>query len=105
MTNPFRRRESWSIWLIAVLAGVALATLLLLFLSKAGYSNRPDVERAMEAPPPDEPSPSAADRETGAVSPAADASSPASGAAAVPPRPATDPAHAPLPAGLPPATR
>jgi hypothetical protein len=100
MTNPFRRRESWSIWLIAVLAGVVLATLLLLFLSKAGYSNRPDVERAMEAPPQDEPAPPAVEGEA-----AADTSSPASGAAAAPPRPPTDTEHAPLPAGLPPVRR
>lgn len=53
-TNPFKRSENPTHWLIAVLVGLALATLLLLVLSKAGYSNRPDVERAMEPPPRDE---------------------------------------------------
>lgn len=53
-SNPFRRRENPRHWLVAVLVGLALATALLLVLSKAGYSNRPDVERAMEPPPRDE---------------------------------------------------
>jgi len=53
-SNPFRRRENLRHWLVAVLVGLALAGALLLALSKVGYSNRPDVERAMQPPPRDE---------------------------------------------------
>ncbi len=56
MNNPFRSREHWGHWAIALVVGGALAVLLMLVLSKlGGYSNRPDVERAMEPPPKEAP--------------------------------------------------
>ncbi len=76
MTNPFARGENWRHWLVALLAGAALLGLLLLVLAKlGGYSNLPDVERAMEPPPRDE-APVAPPAE-----PAGTAAAPAAGAA------------------------
>jgi hypothetical protein len=54
MTNPFRRRENWRHWAVALLGGAVLVALLLLLVAKLGYSHRPDVERAMQPPPRDD---------------------------------------------------
>lgn len=52
--NPFVARPIWRHWLVAVLVGAAAVGGLLLMLAKlGGYSNPPDVERAMQPPPKD----------------------------------------------------
>lgn len=66
--NPFARHENWRHWVVAVLAAALVAAFLIVVLTKlGGHSNRPDVERAMQPPPPDASTPAEAPSAGGTI--------------------------------------
>lgn len=84
--NPFAQRENWGHWLAAAVVGLLVAAFLVVVLSKlGGQSNRPDVERAMQPPPREEPAPASASETGAAAGDAGGEASAGTAADAVPP--------------------